>query len=140
MLGGPCERSGFPPPSGGFTPPLCGLFLLRRSHPFDAFRIKRRPEAGHDFFVNVDNAWLVNELSNRKNDPAQVKHWFEWGLALAALGMVRHDGEAKRKQAGDDEDDDGAPDLEQIGRACDGLARVIIPMFRVLYPGPPSAD
>ena len=31
MLGGPRERSGFPPPSGGFTPPLCGLFLLRRS-------------------------------------------------------------------------------------------------------------
>ena len=32
MLGGPRERSGFPPPSGGFTPPLCGLFFLRRSH------------------------------------------------------------------------------------------------------------
>ena len=31
MLGGPRERSGFPPPSGGFTPPICGLFLLRRS-------------------------------------------------------------------------------------------------------------
>ena len=32
MLGGPLERSGFPPPSGGFTPSRCGLFLLRRSH------------------------------------------------------------------------------------------------------------
>ena len=32
MLGGPRERSGFPPPSGGFIPPLCSLFLLRRSH------------------------------------------------------------------------------------------------------------
>ena len=32
MLGGPRERSGFPPPSGRFTPPLCGLVLLRRSH------------------------------------------------------------------------------------------------------------
>ena len=31
MLGGPRARSGVPPPSGGFTPPLCGLFLLRRS-------------------------------------------------------------------------------------------------------------
>ena len=26
MLGGPLERSGFPPPSGGFTPSRCGLF------------------------------------------------------------------------------------------------------------------
>ena len=33
MLGGPRERSSFPPPSGGFTPPRCGLFLLRRSQP-----------------------------------------------------------------------------------------------------------
>ena len=32
MLGGPLERSGFPPPAGSFTPPRCGLFLLRRSH------------------------------------------------------------------------------------------------------------
>ena len=31
MLGGPHARSGFPPPSGSFTPPRCGLFLLRRS-------------------------------------------------------------------------------------------------------------
>ena len=31
MLGGPLERSGFPPPAGGFTPSRCGLFLLRRS-------------------------------------------------------------------------------------------------------------
>ena len=35
MLGGPRERSGFPPPSGGFTPPLCGLVLLRRSQGFE---------------------------------------------------------------------------------------------------------
>ena len=31
MLGGPLERSSFPPLSGGFTPPPCGLSLLRRS-------------------------------------------------------------------------------------------------------------
>ena len=31
MLGGPRQRSGFPPPSGSFTPPLRGLVLLRRS-------------------------------------------------------------------------------------------------------------
>ena len=37
MLGGPLERSGFPPPAGSFTPPRCGLFLLRRSQTF-AFR------------------------------------------------------------------------------------------------------
>ena len=38
MLGGPLERSGFPPPSGGFTPSRCGLFLLRRSHGTDTYK------------------------------------------------------------------------------------------------------
>ena len=39
MLGGPRERSGFPPPSGRFTPPLCGLVLLRRSQAGNRLRI-----------------------------------------------------------------------------------------------------
>ena len=38
MLGGPLERSGFPPPAGSFTPPRCGLFLLRRSQIADSNR------------------------------------------------------------------------------------------------------
>lgn len=109
--------------------------------PKDALRIKQNPEGGYDFFVNVDCGWLVNEASNPKNDPAQVKHWFKWGLALAALGMIRHTKE--QRPAGEDQDEaaggDG-PDLEQVGRACDGLARVIIPMFRVLHQGPPTTD
>ena len=42
MLGGPRERSGFPPPSGSFTPPLCGLVLLRRSQVVEVNRVDRR--------------------------------------------------------------------------------------------------
>ena len=42
MLGGPRERSGFPPPSGRVTPPLCGLVLLRRSQPFEIEEMELR--------------------------------------------------------------------------------------------------
>ena len=106
--------------------------------PFDAFRIKHSPEDSYDFFVNVDNAWLINELSNQKNDPEQVRYWFKWGLALAALGMLRQPNNTRKQD--ENLGDDGGPDLDTVGRACDGLARVIIPMFRVLYPGPPGSD
>ena len=41
MLGGPRERSGFPPPSGRVTPPLCGLVLLRRSQATLAQRLEK---------------------------------------------------------------------------------------------------
>ena len=99
--------------------------------PYHALRVKAQPEGGYDFFVNVDCAWLITELANRKNDQAQVKHWFIWGLGLAALGMLRQE---------KDNIDSRQADLEAVGQACDGFARVIIPMFRVLYHGPPSTQ
>ncbi len=107
--------------------------------PFDAFRIKSMPDGGYDFYLNEDCTWLLTELSNRKNDPGQVKHWFKWGLALAALGMIRQmNGSAPSKRNEEDDIEETEPDLEVIGQACDGLARVIIPMFRVLYERPPQ--
>ncbi len=101
--------------------------------PYDAFRIKSAPDGGYDFFVNEDCAWLLTELSDKRNEPDRVKHWFTWGLALAALGMIRHSEQDEK-----DDTEEGGSDLEVIGRACDGLARVIIPMFRVLHDGPPA--
>lgn len=106
---------------------------------YDAFRIKYAIEEGYDFFFNEDCVWLLTELSNKKNDPSQVKHWFKWGLALAAFGMIRQmDLSATKKQDGENDDEEKGPNLETVGQACDGLARVIIPMFRVLYGGPPQ--
>ena len=109
--------------------------------PYDAFRIKSSPDGeGYDFYVNVDCAWLITELSNKKNNPERVRHWFTWGLALAALGMIRNSKNGSLEDSSDDSNqiEDGCPNLDSIGRACDGLAQVIVPMFRVLYDGPPS--
>lgn len=108
--------------------------------PYDAFRVKSRGDGGYDFFVNEACAWLLSEQSDPKHDPATIKHWFTWGLALAALGMIRQ-ATVKSKggnQVETDASDEADPDLDEIGRACDGLARVIVPMFRVLYDGPPT--
>ena len=98
--------------------------------PYDAFRVRSNPDGGYDFFVNQDCAWLLTELANKKNDAGQIQHWFTWGLALVALGMLRQHKEQEK---------DAQPNLDTVGDACDGVARVIIPMFRVLYPGPPSS-
>ena len=43
--------SGFPPPSGGFTPPLCGLFLLRRSQDKLLETFRRVSEELHKQYV-----------------------------------------------------------------------------------------
>lgn len=109
---------------------------------YEAIKI-RHSENGLDFYVNIDHASLVTEMSSKKQDPSLIKFWFIWGLTFSGLAMVRHS-EDKQKNGhaqvsgskkGRDDDEDGA-DLEAISRACDGLARVIIPIIRGLHDGP----
>ena len=103
--------------------------------PFDALRIRQAPDGGYDFFFNDDCQWLIKEKADPKNNPARVAHWFSWGLTLAALGMIR-----RSKSAGSAREpvDSNPLDLKEIQIACDGIAQVIIPMFRTIYPGAPA--
>jgi len=76
-----------------------------------------------------------------KNDPALAKHWFVWGLTLAGLAMIRHGKAQLEKQPGSTSghsngDQQDGVDLESIATACDGLARVIVPLIRTLHAGP----
>ena len=66
MLGGPLERSGFPPPAGSFTPPRCGLFLLRRSHPDEDAQQQVLEEVGEDHGMAVRE--LIMEIQLRVQD------------------------------------------------------------------------
>ena len=60
MLGGPLERSGFPPPSGGFTPSRCGLFLLRRSQRWSLTSLQQRlVKTGGRLVKHARYYWLL---------------------------------------------------------------------------------
>jgi len=111
--------------------------------PFDAYeamRIKHSGEGGYDYFVNTDNAFLLTELS-RANDEIkrQVRLWFEFGLVPAAVGMIKHQRLLAEKLAptvGSSPyvDEEPVEDLDQVNHACNGLARVIVPLIRSLGP------
>ena len=109
-------------------------------HEYEAIKI-HHTEHGYDFYVNVDHASLVTDMANKKHDPALARYWFVWGLTFAGLAMIRDADERTKKQrhlsSGDTSNDqsDGV-DLENIAAACDGLARVIVPLIRNLYGGP----
>lgn len=109
--------------------------------PFDAYeavRIKHDGQGGYDFFVNVDNAFLLTELSRAKDETKpQVRYWFEYGLVLSAVGIIKHQRSLAERAitAGADgrvAEDEEAVDLEQVNDACNGLARVIVPVIRSL--------
>ena len=112
---------------------------------FEALRLKHDGIGGYDYFVNIDNAFLVSELAHAKdNDKPLMKHRFMWGLVLAAVGMLRY---AKRsiknettlnnRENSDEEDEErDNDDTELVNRACNGLAQVVIPIIRSLYHAP----
>ena len=114
--------------------------------PYSSLRISHNADGGYDFFLNVDNAFLLTELRRAKEeDQSLVKFWFKYGLALCALGMIQ---EGKRQseaheKAEENGEENGAPgegdDLLKIASFCNGIARVIVPVIRALYRGPQPA-
>jgi len=91
-----------------------------------AIRIKHSEEEGYDFFINVDNKYLLNEINNKRNDPDLVKAWFIWGVTILTLGTILSEQETLARE-GRSED---KPDLESIAAHCVGIGRVIIPLIR----------
>jgi hypothetical protein len=112
--------------------------------------VKHDANGGYDFFVNVDNAFLLTEMIRAKDgDRPLVKFWFKYGLALCAMGMLQE--QKRRSEAKEATDSDAHPsedgdgdakageDLPKIGDYCSGVGRVIIPIIRTLYRPPQRA-
>lgn len=102
--------------------------------PVDAIRIKSAgaDEEGYDFYVNMDNAFLITEV--RRNNTLErpvLEYWFKYGLALTAMSMLKMPNLENRQQ-----EDVGTETIENL---VAGLARVIIPIVRRLHEGPQAA-
>ncbi len=103
--------------------------------PLDAIRIKRAGEEteGYDFYVNMDNAFLITEMRrNKATERPILEFWFKFGLALLAVSMLKMPDIEHRNQ------DDVS--VETIENLVAGLARVIIPVVWRLHEGPRAAQ
>lgn len=109
--------------------------------------IKHDDKGQPEYFANAKNQFLTAELIKAKDeDKPLVKFWFGYGLLLCALGMMkgyrereepRSKKDARVKEESNAYDGNGAGDeLKQVTSACNGIARVIIPVIRTLYRGP----
>jgi hypothetical protein len=106
--------------------------------PFDSYeavRIKHDGQGGYDYYVNIDNAFLITELNRAKDETKpQVRFWFESGLVISAVGMIKHHRQLAEQLVatsgnGRHDPEEPAEDLEQVNAACNGLARVIVPLI-----------
>ena len=113
------------------TPPFSGL---------DSLRVNQDGEGGYDFYLNLDNSYLLTELSRTNGDEkALVKYWFKYGLALCGLAMLQQYQSDHAANGREPEDPEPTPALDSVSlvnAAMTGLARVIIPVVRRLYRGP----
>jgi hypothetical protein len=116
-----------------------------RTPPFDEFsavQVCNDGNGGYDFYINIDNTYLLTELLRTKDaEKPLVRFWFKYGLMLCAIGMLQD--ERRRSEDGpaasDDDEEEGegnGPKLDSINRYCTGLSRIIIPVIRRLYRGP----
>ncbi|MBV8265379.1 MAG: hypothetical protein JO252_03435, partial [Planctomycetaceae bacterium] len=109
---------------------------------FSAIQVCNDGNGGYDFYINMDNTYLLTELLRTKDaEKPLVRFWFKYGLMLCAIGMLRD--ERRRSEDGpaasDDDGEEGegnGPKLDSINRYCTGLSRIIIPVIRRLYRGP----
>ena len=111
-------------------------------NPRPSLEVRYDDRGQHEYFLNLDNAYLVTELTRTKDaDKPLVKFWFKYGLLLCALGLIKEQAdrtEAKKNEVESDGETEGGDvdGLSQINFYCDGIARVIIPVIRSLYRGP----
>ena len=55
-----------------------------------ALAVKGASEGGYDFYVNMDNCYLLAELKGRKNDdPEILRAQYRYGMVLIGLSLLR---------------------------------------------------
>lgn len=105
---------------------------------FESLRVLHDGEGGYDFYLNVDNAFLLTELTRSRDDEKPLaKYWFKYGLVLCALGMLQQfKTSMETHQLGNNEEAKAGDPLSLVNQASTGLSRVIVPVIRRLYRGP----
>lgn len=140
------------PPGGPHQPPgaqtlsMPNIVEVRHAawaeYQFDensAIRIRRGEDETLDFFINMDNINLRNEIARRRDkDPKLLEYWFKYGVFLLALGIVYRTRHSKPVQEDGTPGDDAESDWKPAELACEGLAVTVIPTISQLSAGMPG--
>jgi hypothetical protein len=108
----------------------------------DALRIVRGGGGDFDYYINLDNTYLLTELSKTKeHDKALIVYWFKWGIVVCAMGMMQHSrrmtgGTNGQKPIPSDTGEIDTDVVDVVNQTGNGLASVIIPVIRNLHRGP----
>ena len=97
----------------------------------DALSVKDGGEGGYDFFLNMDNVYLQNEMKGlAKVEPKLLEARFKYGMVLIGVSLLEyfeHKLSQKDKSA---ENDSSIP--EKIYHLSKGISPVLLPMISSL--------
>lgn len=107
-------------------------------HSFDKFsglKAVDNGEGGFDFFVNMDNVYLLTELKNRNDqDPKLLEAQYKYAMVLIALALLKKSREAAENKDQNAKEENG--DIESSTRifkdiitVTSALSTIIIPMI-----------
>ncbi len=103
-------------------------------HEYSALKVEQAGDEGYDFFVNMDNKFLLSELKTRsKEDPELLKAQYIYALVLIGLGLL-YDNQREEN------DDNETTIFDKIESATQGIAAVLMPMLNDLSALIPSDE
>jgi hypothetical protein len=98
--------------------------------------VKDNGEGGYDFFVNMDNVYLLTELKNRNSeDPKLTEAQYKYALVLIGLAMLKqsvNDDEGEKPTSGEGHTFDDGKVFDEIKAVTRALSTIIIPLITYL--------
>jgi len=89
-----------------------------------ALRIKDSGENGYDFYVNMDNIYLLTEIKGQfKVDPKILESQYKYGMVLIGMSLLR-----------ELEENDDESIYEKIYEVTKAISPVLLPMIATLGP------
>jgi len=108
--------------------------------PFDqytALRIRHAPESDdvedgkeiYDFFINMDNLYLVNEQKTSKKDADVLEACFLYGMVLVGISLIYDDLENESKKDEESYDDDEEERKINVEDKVESFTKAIAPIL-----------
>jgi hypothetical protein len=90
-------------------------------------------DAGYDFFINMDNAYLQLEIKeNTKIEPSLLEARFKYGMVLLGISLLDFDGKNKKSDNYDSQKDEGVSIYEKISLFTKAISPTLLPMIASL--------
>jgi hypothetical protein len=117
-------------------PPFDDHTALRVRYAGDDVGDNGKGEAqGYDFYVNMDNVFLLSELKSSRLEPDLLKARFKFALVLCGLAILHYNGHAAQETADDTpaENSGEVPNVEdKVEAFTAAVAPVLLPMIDAL--------